>query len=157
LCDFMSSTLTDQLKLKRKELVTPLTVQLAVLGSRSKINYQVSTEFAYQGIREERTFDIINLSNYDLILGTPNTALPIKGLAVKTLALRAARIREENLDDARTYLKELAAPLCRAAEDTGLPPLRAVNHCIELIDEDRIYPWRPARCPEAFMDQWTTK
>lgn len=157
--------------------MTPLTVQLAVLGSRSKINYQVSAHIAYQGIREERTFDIINLSSYDLILGTPflyqhqvmvgfnetrivigsNIALPIKGLAVKTLASRAARIREENLDDARAYLKELAVPLCRAAEDTGLPPLRAVNHHIELIDEERIYPWRPARCPEAFMDQWTNK
>ncbi|CAA7262758.1 unnamed protein product [Cyclocybe aegerita] len=71
LCDFMSSTLADQLKLHKEELKTPLIVQLAVLGSRSKVNNKVTTDFAYQGIQEKRAFDIINLSSYDMILGTP--------------------------------------------------------------------------------------
>ncbi|KAG2738295.1 hypothetical protein P692DRAFT_20759004, partial [Suillus brevipes Sb2] len=39
LSDFMSVTLADQLKLKKTELTKPLVVQLAVQGSRSKVNY----------------------------------------------------------------------------------------------------------------------
>jgi len=38
--DFMSTNLADQLKVKREELETPLGLQLAVQGSRSKINFR---------------------------------------------------------------------------------------------------------------------
>jgi hypothetical protein len=51
--DFMSTTLADQLKVKKVTLNAPLGLQLAVQGSRS------------------RHFDIINLNSYDIILGTP--------------------------------------------------------------------------------------
>ncbi|KAG2152977.1 uncharacterized protein EDB93DRAFT_1102748 [Suillus bovinus] len=71
LADFMSSTLADQLKIKHIQLEKPLTIQLAVQGSRSKVNFGAKAQFAYQRIKEERFFDIINLQNYDLILGTP--------------------------------------------------------------------------------------
>ena len=50
LCDFMSSTLVDQLKLNRNELTTPLNMQLAVQGLCSKINYNVVCDFEYQTI-----------------------------------------------------------------------------------------------------------
>jgi len=36
--DFMSSTLADQLAMKRSILDAPLSLQLAVQGSRSKVN-----------------------------------------------------------------------------------------------------------------------
>ena len=177
LCDFMSSTLADQLRLKREELKTALVVQLAVLGSRSKVNYKVNAQFEYQGINERRAFDIINLSSYDLILGTPflfqhkvmiglndtriiigsNIAMPIRGASVTSLSSRTAQLRAENLEGARKYLITLAKPLCKTAAETGLPPMRAINHRIELLDENKVYPWRPARCPEAFMAQWVEK
>ncbi|KAG2155786.1 uncharacterized protein EDB93DRAFT_1101577 [Suillus bovinus] len=51
LADFISLTTVEQLKCKLTVLAKPLTIQLAVQGSRSKVNY--GTE------------------NYDLILGTP--------------------------------------------------------------------------------------
>ena len=35
------------------------------------MNTVASVQLQYQGIKETRTFDIINLNNYDLILGTP--------------------------------------------------------------------------------------
>lgn len=41
--------------------------------------------------------------------------------------------------------------------DTGLPPLRDINHTIPLIDEEKTYTWRPSRCPEMFQDQWSEK
>jgi hypothetical protein len=44
--DLVSTSLADQLKLRRKEL-DPLTLQLAVQGSRSKINHAVKVNFSY--------------------------------------------------------------------------------------------------------------
>ena len=35
------------------------------------MNTRASVELEYQEIKEARTFDIININNYDLILGTP--------------------------------------------------------------------------------------
>jgi hypothetical protein len=61
--DFMFSTLADQLKVKRETLSTPLGLQQAVQGSRSKINTTTMARMQYQGIEAARHFDII--------LGTP--------------------------------------------------------------------------------------
>lgn len=69
--DFMSSTLADQLGIKKEPLIVPLALQLAVQGSRSKVNSITTAQLKYQDINERRTFDIINLNSYDLILGTP--------------------------------------------------------------------------------------
>jgi hypothetical protein len=69
--DFMSSTLVDQLQVKRTMLDVPLSLQLAVQGSRSKVNTVAMMQLQYQDINETRTFDVINLNSYDLILGTP--------------------------------------------------------------------------------------
>lgn len=68
--DFMSSTLADQLKLTKETLEIPLGLQLAVQGSRSKINSKTKASLQYQDIDEERYFDIVNLAYYDIILGT---------------------------------------------------------------------------------------
>ena len=69
--DFMSTSLTDQLKVQLETLEVPLLVQLAVQGSRSHVNSCTQVHFQYQGIDKERVFDIININSYDLILGTP--------------------------------------------------------------------------------------
>ena len=69
--DFLSSTLADQLSIKKEALEFPLSLQLAVQGSRSKVNSKASVKLEYQEISEMRTFDVININTYDLILGTP--------------------------------------------------------------------------------------
>ena len=69
--DFISSTLADQLGVKKEILDAPLSLQLEVQGSCSKVNAAATIKLRYQDIDEARTFDIINLNNYDLILGTP--------------------------------------------------------------------------------------
>ena len=46
--DFMSSTIADQLKVKKDKLASPLGLQLAVQGSRSKINAGAVVEFEYR-------------------------------------------------------------------------------------------------------------
>ena len=67
----MFTTLADQLKVKCIELEKPLSLQLAVQGSWSKVNCGTNVTFEYQNIKEEQYFNIANISNYDLILGTP--------------------------------------------------------------------------------------
>ena len=67
----MSSNLADQLNVSREELESPMVLQLAVQGSRSKVNTRAKVKIEYQSISEDRYFDIININSYDLILGTP--------------------------------------------------------------------------------------
>ena len=71
MADFMSTMLVDQLRLKWEVLVKPLPVQLVVHGSCSKINCSITADFEYQDIACKQWFNVVNLDNYDLILGTP--------------------------------------------------------------------------------------
>jgi hypothetical protein len=152
--DFMSSSLADQLGLSRMRLQKPITVQLAVQGSKTQVNYASMVSFEYTHIREDRWFDVINVDGYNIILGTPfmfqhqctlgfneskviigsNESLPIKaGVNVTTLSSRAMDLLEGGLDKARQELKDYAMPLCKKAAETALPPLREVNHRIPVI------------------------
>lgn len=174
--DFISTILSDQLHLNKNELTTPVKLQLAVQGSRSVIKYNVETRFQFQEIDESRKFDVVNLSNYDLILGTPwlyqhqvlvgfnparitigsNVSLPIE-ISPQAKPLANAITYGPDVEAARKELERYAEPLCKDEKETGLPPLRAINHKIPLIDEGKIYPWRPSRCPEVFRSQWAEK
>ena len=97
---------------------------------------------------------MINLQHYDLILGTPflyqhqvlvglnsprvilgsKTPLAMKGSQVSILESRATGVYEENLERVREQLMADAKPLCSQAGATALPPFRAINHLIPLID-----------------------
>ena len=174
--DFLSSVLSDQLHLNKLALPVPLKLQLAVQGSRSVIKHSVESRFQFQGIDEIRKFDVVNLSNYDLILGTPwlyqhqvcvgfnparitigsDRSLPVV-VNSQTKPLANAVTYDPDIEAAREELKQYAEPLCKDEKETGLPPLRAINHTIPLIDEGKVYPWRPSRCPEVFRSQWAEK
>jgi hypothetical protein len=64
---------------------------------------------------------------------------------------------EEDLQKIRATLKAEAKDLCPDTSKTGLPLFQAVNHTIPLINEDKVYRYRPARCPEALKDKWQEK
>lgn len=176
--DFVSSTLVDQLFIKRETLDTPLSLHLAVQGSRSKVNARATVQLKYQGIDESRTLDIINLNNYDLILSTPfmyqhqiclgfnparvvigsDEPLPLKaGLDTKLMAAMIDTPEEKRIESVRENLRKYADPMCKEVHETDLPLFRAINHTIPLIDESKIYPWRPSKCPEVFRSQWAEK
>ncbi|OAX32231.1 hypothetical protein K503DRAFT_794800 [Rhizopogon vinicolor AM-OR11-026] len=175
--DFISTTAVDQLKLQTEVLAKPLPLQLAVHGSRSKINCCVSVDFDYQDIRCKRRLDVANLDNYDMILGTPfiyqhkvmigmnpsrvavgsPEPVPIEGDVVVVVSAAATDLLQDQLEQLRDELKAEAADLCTDTAKTDLPPLRAVNHTIPLIDEDETYSWRPSKCPEAMKPLWTAK
>jgi hypothetical protein len=178
LSDFMSTSLADQLAVRKSNLAKPLNVQLAVQGSRTKVNLGATVRLEYAGICKERWFDIINIDTYDMILGTPFMfqhscavgfnptrviidsveALPIKGgIDITTLQSRAMDLLDNELERAQELLRSYAAPLCQKAEQTDLPPLREVNHRIPIIDESKAYSFRPSRCPAAFLPLWSAK
>ena len=175
--DFVSSTLVDQLSIAREALDSPLSLHLAVQGSRSKVNARATIKLQYQTIVEIRTLDIINLNNYDLILGTPwmyqhkiclgfnparvvigsDEALPIRTGVDTKLMVSMMSPDDKRAEALRKELRQYAEPLCKEMEETDLPPLRSINHTIPLIDESKTYSWRPSRCPEAFRAQWAEK
>ena len=175
--DFLSSTLADQLKVKRVKLNTPIGLQLAVQGSRSKINLGDRVKFQYQNISKEHYLDIINISSYDVILGTPwmfqhqvclglnplcmvvgsDAAFPIAGASLAGVSSHALSLESEDLNAAHNILQEYAKPLCKTANEMDLPPLRVINHTIPLIDEKKVYHWWPSCCPEALRSQWVEK
>jgi hypothetical protein len=175
--DFISSTLVDQLSVTRETLASPLSLHLAVQGSRSKVNSRATVRLKYQEIDESRTFDVINLNNYDVILGTPwmyqhkiclgfnparivigsENAIPLKASPDMKLMVSMLDPGDRLVEAAREELRRYAAPLCKEVSETDLPPFRAINHTIPLIDVSKTYSWRPSRCPEAFRAQWAEK
>jgi len=66
-------------------------------------------------------------------------------------------VYEDSLERVCERLHKLAQLLCSPAGVTALPPLRAINHSIPLIDEGKIYPWQPSKCPEALWPLWVEK
>lgn len=177
LADFMSTRLADQLKVPLEVLAKPLGVQMAAVGSRSMVFATTTVDFEYQSVKSKRRFDIMNLDNYDMILGTPfiyqhkvvlglnptqvgigsPVALPIRGEQIGKIPSKTAQLVDDQLQVLRNQLLREAADLCKGVAETDLPPLRAVNHEIPLLDESKVYPWRPSRCPEALKPLWHAK
>jgi hypothetical protein len=78
---------------------------------------------------------------------------------VTRIASRAMDTYNERVVEVREALYSYADPICveNINHDLPLPPLRAINHTIPLIDAERVYPWRPLRCPEPLRPQWVAK
>ena len=177
MADFLSTTVVDQLDLRKEYYTKPLSIQLAIHGSRSKVNCGVRVNLQYQGIDCERRFDVVNLDNYDAILGTPflfqhkvasginplcvvvgsERPVELKGPDILTISSAAADLLNEKLDGLRAEIRKDAEDLCTDPSKMALPPFRDVNHTIPLIDEHKIYKFRRSTCPEAFKEQWQAK
>ncbi|KAF9476570.1 hypothetical protein BDN70DRAFT_907599 [Pholiota conissans] len=158
--DFISTTLVDQLKLKINELEKPLTLQLAVAGSRV---------IEYQTIKEERMLDVANLESYDVVLGLPflvqhkllvtirsADTIPFEGDQAVLVASRTAEITNNRIDELREELTKYALDICKEAVETPLPPLRVINHVIPLIDDHKAMKplWRAKRDDYIRTGRW---
>ncbi|PSR74038.1 hypothetical protein PHLCEN_2v10177, partial [Hermanssonia centrifuga] len=178
MADFISTKLVHQLNIQAFELQKQLPVHLAVQGSRAKISSGCKAELAYQTINSARYFDVANLLNYDLVLGTlflfqhrvslgfnpisvvigSSAPLPLQGKQVRVLESRAADLLHNKLERVRETLRDYAQPIAsNDASETPLPPLRVINHRILLKDPQKVYHWRPSKCPEALRPLWTKK
>ena len=140
--DFISSTLADQLDVKRDKLNAPLSLQLAVQGSRSKVNAVTTVDLKYQGINEAQTLDIINVNSYDLILGTPwlyqhqvclgfnparviigsDDPQPLNNSQETKLMIHTLSVEGQEMENARERLRKYADPLCKEVSEMDLPP-----------------------------------
>jgi hypothetical protein len=69
--DMVSPDFARVAKLEVIELVEPIALQLALTGSRSKVNYGTRANLKLGPIECKQYLDITNLDGYDLILGTP--------------------------------------------------------------------------------------
>ncbi|TFY61096.1 hypothetical protein EVJ58_g4727, partial [Rhodofomes roseus] len=128
MADFLSARFAHQIGVKTFELARPLPVHLAVQGSRAKINLGCKARLSYQAISDvERYFDIVNLLNYDVILGTPfmfqhqitlglnpttveigsAVARPLEGKRLRVLESRAAEVLDDRLEQVREQLHAL--------------------------------------------------
>ena len=141
----------------REKLAAPVSLHLAVQGSRSKVNARAKVNLKYQTIDEDRTFDVINLNNYDIILGAlwmyqhqiclgfnparvvigSGEALPLKSGVDTKLMVSMLSPEVKQIEAAREELRQYADPLCKEVNKTDLPPFRAINHYIPLI----VSPW----------------
>jgi hypothetical protein len=54
-------------------------------------------------------------------------------------------------------LREEAQVLCEDAARSALPPFRAINHRIPIVDETKKYKFRPSKCPRAWEPLWRAK
>ena len=177
LSDFVSTTLVDQLRLRMDVLKSLLNLQPAVSGSHSKVKATVTARVDYQDIHGDRTFDVINLDSYDMILGTPflyqhqvllgfnpaqvtvrsNVSLPIRGAQAIMIESWATEALKDWVDSYRAELWDYAKDICKDTVETPLPPLRAINHVIPLITDNCVYAWRPSKCPKPLRPLWWGK
>ncbi|KAJ3002425.1 hypothetical protein NUW54_g5854 [Trametes sanguinea] len=81
----------------------------------------------------------------------------MEGEDVAVILSAAADLLEAELDQLRDMLRKEASDLCQDGAAAVLPPLRAINHTIPLIDESKVYSWRLSRCPDALKPQWQEK
>ncbi|KZS86389.1 hypothetical protein SISNIDRAFT_476478 [Sistotremastrum niveocremeum HHB9708] len=166
LVDVVSAKLADLLRLELDAFSQPVPVGMAVSGSRAVINFSAEVDFKCLGISEKRRFDVANIDQYDLILGTPFLyqhkitfgfnpfeisvgsviSLPLKGETIHTIHSHAVNMVDASIEPIRQALKEEARDLCKS-DQTALSPLLAINDTIPLIDENKTIPLRPSKCP----------
>ena len=141
--DYMSSMLADQLGMKKQTLDTLLALQLVVQGSCSKINTITTVRLQYQQINEEHTFDIVNINNYNLILGTlwmhqhqvcldfnlariligSDEALPLQSGEDTKLMVHSLSLQDQQVVSICEELHLYTDPICREVHEMDLPPL----------------------------------
>lgn len=63
----------------------------------------------------------------------------------------------EELEKVREMLRTEARGLCEDTALAALPPFRAINHHIPLLDENKKYAFRASKCPQALQPQWRAK
>ena len=91
-----------------------------------------------------------------MVIGSDDS-VELEGPDVITLTLAATDLLDDKLARLRAGLRKEAEDLCADPSKTALPPFRAVNHTILLIEEWKVYKFRQSTCPEAFKDQWREK
>lgn len=92
-----------------------------------------------------------------MVVGS-DEVLPLKaGLDTKLMVAMLDTLEDKRIESIREHLCQYADLICKEVHETDLPLFCAINHTIPLINESKIYPWHPLRCPEVFRAQWAEK
>ncbi|KAF8233082.1 hypothetical protein L208DRAFT_1148457, partial [Tricholoma matsutake] len=165
--DSVSPEFTVSANLKVHELEEPIPLQLGMVGSQSKINFGLFSEFELQGIRGEHYFDVVNLDRYDMIVGTmfmrkhgiildfERDEVHLKGKVVLFAICNklASKTRDQGPLE-RKDIPHLRKERIAACKDIlqGVPerppPMREINHQIPLVDEGKQYNYHLPCCPD---------
>ncbi|KZV59623.1 hypothetical protein PENSPDRAFT_595105, partial [Peniophora sp. CONT] len=172
----VSQGVVDVAKIPSFALEPPLTLQLGCVGSRSKINFGANTTMSVGALKNEKVYlDIVNLDRYDVVIGTPfmhdyGVVLDFEKGAVK---INGAWVPALKGGEGEPVVKKVSRPNARKMEDgkkeknmnadimsgvpSVLPPLRAINHRIPLVEERKRYNYYSPRCPESMRLQLKEK
>ncbi|KIJ42615.1 hypothetical protein M422DRAFT_170762, partial [Sphaerobolus stellatus SS14] len=181
----ISSDFVRANKLPKFELEKPVILQLAYVGSKSTVQYGLTTKILLGKKKYEEYFDIANVDYYDVILGTPflrrfEILLDFKNNCVQMVSpsvvatygssKQGSRRTEQHLYDvqSRISLTTSDIPALREAWQNSyadifgdipleLPLFREVNHEIKLIDPSKVIHYRTPRGPEALKEQLIDK
>ncbi|KZV91214.1 hypothetical protein EXIGLDRAFT_615939, partial [Exidia glandulosa HHB12029] len=172
--DMVSAGFAKVVGLKTFALEKPVGLQMACVGSRSRINFGARTGISIgkRLLVKDKYFDVVNLERYDVIMGLPflwtaKAVLDFSGegtlelygvkfdlrdseFAVPTV-VRAIRDRID-YTASPAHVAHLIGPI-----PARLPPLREVNHSINFVEEKITYPVRRAKCPDALKPQLLAK
>ncbi|KIJ47776.1 hypothetical protein M422DRAFT_163291 [Sphaerobolus stellatus SS14] len=165
-------------KLPKFELEKPIILQLACVGSKSTVQYRLTTKILLGNEKYDEYFDIANVNYYNVILGTLflcqfEILLDFKNHCVKLGKLsfpnRFSSITPTEADENENHLlkekpKALPAPTSKGSQEGEtskiiqlLPSIREVNHEIKLIDPSKVIRYRTPQCPESLKEQLIDK
>jgi hypothetical protein len=134
-------------------------------------------DFGYLNINCKKQFDIINLANYDIVLGMSFMfqhkillamnpmrivigsliPLPLEGEEVRTVMMAMVQDKGDELERVRKMLTKEVDGLCGDMAKAALPLMRAINHAIPLIDENKTYRFCQSKCLKPLESQWHKK
>ncbi|KAF8219883.1 hypothetical protein L208DRAFT_1337028 [Tricholoma matsutake] len=157
---------TMSVNLKAHELEEPVPLQLGTVGSRSKINFGLFTDFEIGGVVNTHYFDVVNINRYDAILGT---VFMRKHGIVLDFEHDEVRAEIEEVDNVEAQHRpsglRVSDPILlgpdkkpekewkQSCQDIlsrvpdKLPPLREINHHIPLVDKKKKYNYYLPKCP----------
>ncbi|KAJ3804049.1 hypothetical protein F5876DRAFT_53840, partial [Lentinula aff. lateritia] len=158
--NFMSTQLSDQLKITEQFYKILIPLYFAIQGLQSKSYCDTTVKLKHQNTYADYYFDIVNIPNFNLILSIPwlfqyqvrislnsttievgsNIPTPIQGDNVAEVCTQSIFIND-NLEDAQNILLQYAKLICKTAAETPLLPLCHIKHTVPLIDKNKFYPW----------------
>ncbi|KAF8240830.1 hypothetical protein L208DRAFT_1230908 [Tricholoma matsutake] len=173
-----SPEFTVSANLKVHKLEEPIPLQLGMVGSRSKINFGLFSDFKLQDLWGDHYFDVVNLDRYDTIIGMvfmrkhgivldfKHDEVHLKGKAVSTIIKSESTFCQVRWDQRPLEKKDI---LClrrewiAACKDIlqGIPErppsMREINHQIPLVDEGKRYNHHLPQCLDSMRQPLAKK